>query len=60
VRIAEMDGLHVLSMLKLDAETRDIPVITYSTEYEGQEPEEEVAEPSDVEILTPKPAMQMN
>jgi PleD family two-component response regulator len=60
VRIAEMDGLHVLSMLKLDAETRDIPVITYSTEFDGQEPEEEVSEPSDVEILTPKPAMQMN
>jgi hypothetical protein len=60
VRIDEMDGLHVLSMLKLDGETRHIPVLTYTTEYEGQEREEEVAEPSDVEILTPKPAMQMN
>jgi len=60
VRIDEMDGLHVLSMLKLDGETKHIPVLTYTTEYEGQERDEEVAEPSDVEILTPKPAMQMN
>ena len=60
VRINEMDGLHVLSMLKLDAETRHIPVLTYTTEYDGQEQGEDVAEPSDVEILAPKPAMQMN
>lgn len=60
VRIDEMDGLHVLSMLKLDGETKHIPVLTYTTEYQGQDRDEEVAEPSDVEILTPKPAMQMN
>ena len=24
-------------MLKLDPETRDIPVLTYTTEYEGQD-----------------------
>ncbi len=60
VRIDEMDGLHVLSMLKLDGETKHIPVLTYTTEYEGQERDDEVAEPSDVEILAPKPAMQMN
>ena len=60
VRIDEMDGLHVLSMLKLDVDTKHIPVLTYTTEYDGQEQDEEVAEPSDVEILAPKPAMQMN
>jgi PleD family two-component response regulator len=60
VRIDEMNGLHVLSMLKLDAETRHIPVLTYTTEYDGQEQDDDVAEPSDVEILAPKPAMQMN
>ena len=49
VRIDEMDGLHVLSMLKLDGETKHIPVLTYTTEYEGQDRDEEVAEPSDVE-----------
>ena len=29
-------GLRV-TMLKLDPETRDIPVLTYTTEYEGQD-----------------------
>ena len=32
VRIAEADGFQVLSMLKLDEETREIPVLTYTTE----------------------------
>ena len=27
----DAEGLHVLSMLKLDAETRDIPVVTYTS-----------------------------
>ena len=27
----DTEGLHVLSMLKLDAETRDIPVVTYTS-----------------------------
>src|ERR1700751_2525883 len=34
VCIDDIDGFQVLSMLKLDAETRDIPVLTYTTEYE--------------------------
>src|SRR5206468_9469804 len=41
VRIDEMDGLHVLSMLKLDVDTKHIPVLTYTTEYDGQEQGEE-------------------
>ena len=35
--LTDGDGFHVLSMLKMDQETRDIPVLTYTTEYEGQE-----------------------
>src|SRR5205807_4135104 len=46
VRIEDLSGFQVLSMLKLDEETRGIPVLTYTTEYEGQETEEELAEPS--------------
>src|SRR5881396_1287998 len=42
VRIDDADGFQVLSMLKLDAETRGIPVLTYTTEYEGRETEEEL------------------
>ena len=60
LHVDDMEGFQVLSMLKLDEETRAIPVLTYTTEYEGQETEEEVAEPFDTEIFHPKPAMPMN
>jgi CheY-like chemotaxis protein len=60
MHIEDSDGFQVLSMLKLDPETRGIPVLTYTTEYDGQEEEEEVAEPSDSEIFTPNPARPMN
>src|SRR5580765_1315114 len=61
VRIEDLDGFQVLSMLKLDEETRSIPVLTYTTEYEGQEAEEEAAEDerSETEILVAKPAIRM-
>ena len=54
------DGLQVLSMLKLDAETRGIPVLTYASEGDSDEAEEPVADPSDTEIFVPKPAVWMN
>jgi PleD family two-component response regulator len=60
VRIDDADGFQVLSMLKLDDDTRGIPVLTYTTEYDGQEPEEEVAEPSETEMFGAKRAAWMN
>src|SRR5215467_4144689 len=51
VRIDDAEGFQVLSMLKLDAETRDIPVLTYTIERESDESEDEVAEPSESEIF---------
>ena len=33
-RIEQMDGFQLLTMLKLDEETRDIPVLTCTTEHE--------------------------
>ena len=60
VRIAEADGFQVLSMLKLDAETREIPVLTYTTEYDGQESEDELPEFSETEMFSAKPAVWMN
>ena len=60
VRIEDTDGFQVLSMLKLDEETRAIPVLTYTTEYEGRGTNQESPEPSEVEIFTPKPATGMN
>src|SRR6267143_7043871 len=35
VRVDDLDGFQVLSMLKLDDDTRHVPVLTYMTEYEG-------------------------
>jgi len=61
VRIDNPEGFHVLSMLKLDDETRDIPVLTYTTEYEAQEKdEEELDEPSETAMFTAKAALRMN
>jgi PleD family two-component response regulator len=60
VRIEDAEGFEVLSMLKLDHETREIPVLTYTAEYDGQEPEAEPAEFSGNEIFAPKAAVWMN
>ncbi len=61
-RIEALDGFQLLTMLKLDADTRDIPVLTYTTEYEGQELDEETAPREDDQILVAPllPAMRMN
>lgn len=60
VRIDDADGFHVLSMLKLDGDTKAIPVLTYTSEYIGDESDEDVPEPADVEIFSPKTAVLMN
>jgi PleD family two-component response regulator len=60
VRIEEADGFQVLSMLKLDADTRDIPVLTYTAESSGDDVEEEVAEVAENEMFASKPAVWMN
>src|SRR6266508_3882475 len=52
VRIDDADGFQVLSMLKLDGDTRAIPVLTYTTEFTGQEPDDQLTELSDTEIFT--------
>jgi PleD family two-component response regulator len=60
VRIEDVNAFQVLSMLKLDEETREIPVLTYTTEYEGQEVEEEEPESSGVDLFPAKQALSMN
>jgi CheY-like chemotaxis protein len=60
LRIDDVVGFQVLSMLKLDGDTRGIPVLTYTTEYDGEEQEEDPEESSDQEIFAPKPAVRMN
>ena len=61
MRIDDAEGFQVLSMLKLDDDTRTIPVLTYTTDQEGQESEEETNEPSESEMFSgSKAAMWMN
>jgi PleD family two-component response regulator len=60
VRIDDAEGLQVLSMLKLDQSTRDIPVLTYTTEG-TDESEEETPETSESEMFAAaKTAVWMN
>jgi len=59
----EMDDPHsfqVLSMLKLDADTRDIPVLTYATRIEGTPSEEERMEPTGNTMFAGNSAQRMN
>ena len=60
VQVDDPSGFQVLSMLKLDPETRDVPILTYTTEYEANEEEEEPAETTETEIFAAKPAVRMN
>jgi len=61
VQIDDINGFQVLSMLKLDADTRAIPVLTYTDEYESETDEEE-REPEfpGTELFTPRPVELMN
>jgi two-component system, OmpR family, phosphate regulon response regulator PhoB len=61
-RIENLEGLQLLTMLKLDAETRDIPVLTYTTEYEGQDLDNAISQlaDDDEDMLPSRPALRMN
>ena len=62
-RIEELDGFQLLTMLKLDAETKDIPILTYTTEYEGQDFDSaisQLAEDEDDRLPAHSPALRMN
>src|SRR4051812_49883368 len=50
VRIDDGDGFQVLSMLKLDDETRAIPVLTYTCEADGNDSDENYPEPSEADL----------
>jgi PleD family two-component response regulator len=61
-RIDELDGFQLLTMLKLDADTRDIPILTYTTEYEGQDFDAAISQlaEDEEELLPSRPALRMN
>jgi CheY-like chemotaxis protein len=60
IRIDEMGGFQVLSMLKLDEETRDIPVLTYTTEFEGQPCDDDPEESAEEELFPAPPMLRLN
>jgi len=51
VRLHEMNGFHVLSMLKLDEATRGIPVVTYAAEEHVEQEPQEDPEPAEVPLF---------
>ena len=58
--IDDRDGWQVLSMLKLDAETRGIPVLTYTTEADDEVADEPTAEPAETEMVEPSAMERMH
>src|SRR4051794_27186405 len=61
VHIDDAQGFQVLSMLKLDGDTRGIPVLTYTSDSAGEEEDEEEVESSDADLFpAAKAAVWMN
>ena len=59
LRMDDAEGFQVLSMLKLDPDTRDIPVVTYASDGEQEEPDDEVEE-DEAPIFPARSALLMN
>jgi CheY-like chemotaxis protein len=61
-RVEHLDGFQLLTMLKLDPQTRDIPVLTCTTEHEGQDFDAAISQLADEEedAFPAGPALRMN
>ena len=62
-QIERLDGFQVLTMLKLDPETRNIPVLTYTTESEECDFDAAISQMADDDeqsMLPARPAPRMN
>ncbi|MND01906.1 hypothetical protein D3C83_210850 [compost metagenome] len=57
--IDDLDGFQVLSMLKLDADTKEIPVVTCTVAHEDDVLRYDTLDPPD-DVFTEPPAMQLN
>lgn len=58
IDIDDADGLNVLSMLKLDADTRDIPVLTYTSAGEDESTDQD--DDPEPPMFTTRPVLVMN
>jgi len=61
-KIDELEGFQLLTMLKLDPDTRSIPVLTYTTEHEGQDFDAAISQLAEEEedMLPLRPELRMN
>ena len=62
-RVEDLDGFQLLTMLKLDDVTRDIPVLTYTTESEECDFDaaiSQLADDDEQSMLPARPAPRMN
>jgi CheY-like chemotaxis protein len=61
-RVDQLDGFQLLTMLKMDADTRSIPVVTCATENEGQDFDEVISQlaEDEEESFPSRPTLRMN
>ena len=61
-RIDQPQAFQLLTMLKLDPETRSIPVLTFTTEHDGQDLDAAASQFADDDemLLQARPALSMN
>jgi len=60
LRLDDPSGFQVLSMLKMDEDTRAIPVLTYTTEYDGPATPQWRMETNESDLLQAIPTGAMN
>jgi DNA-binding response OmpR family regulator len=60
LRLDDPSGFQVLSMLKMDEDTRAIPVLTYTSEYDGPQSRRWTPETNENELLQAIPTGAMN
>ena len=60
--IEELDGLQLLTMLKMDGDTRSIPVVTCATERQGRDFDDVIAQLAEEEedVFPSRPAPRMH
>ena len=61
-RIDELDGFHARRLMRRDSAARRVPVLTYTTECEGQDYDQAISQFAEDEdaLLPTRPALRMN
>ena len=61
MRLEDSDAFHLLSMLKLDDETRRIPIVTYAQDFDATSDTQEASDEEDeAEFPVLRPSVTMN